>query len=173
MDEFLTIGEAMEVLRRLDERRGLGISARQLRHWDTTLGLCAGRATSGQNGARTFTRADVALARLVRRLQRDGVSSRSIWAFLLHRGTELRAACRPGTSKVLWMEPSGRAHFLSAREAETRPARECYVLANVVRGVDETVRLLRAGDYALWDGAKAIRPQELSNEVQGDYLMHG
>src|SRR5262249_32977098 len=134
---------------------------------------CAGRATVGRNGARTFTKADIAMVRLVRRLQRDGVSPRAIWAFLLHHGHELRAACRPGTSKVLWMEPSGRAHFLSSREAATTPAPECYVVANVVRGVEETVRLLRAGDYALWDGAKAIRAEELSNAVQGNYLMRG
>src|SRR5262245_14421939 len=161
--DCLTIGETIEVLRRLDGLRGLDVSARQLRYWDRTFDLRAARATNGRNGARTFTKTDVAMIRLVRRLRRDDVSSRAIWALLLHRGSELRAACRPGISKVLWMEPDGRVHFLNAREAATKPARECYVLANVVRGIEETVRSLRAHDDAPWNGAKAVPVEELGN----------
>ena len=164
-NEVLTIGEAIEVVRRLDERRGLGISARQLRYWDITLGLCTGRATDRRNGARTLTKTDIAIARLVRRLQRDGVPWRAIWALLRHQGDQLRDSCRRSTLKVLWMEPNGLGHFLTPGEAAIRPPRECYLLANVVRGVEETVRLLRSGDYALWNGAKAVRVEELDAEI--------
>src|SRR5688572_2985645 len=138
----LTIAEVVEVVRRLDERRALGVSARQLRYWDTALSFGAGRATDGPNGARTFTLADVVVVRLVRRLQRDEVSARVVWALLLVLGSELRAACRPDTSHVLWIEANGLARLLTAREAASKPARECYPLADVVTGVAEAVRTL-------------------------------
>jgi DNA-binding transcriptional MerR regulator len=161
MQDVLTIGEVVEVVRRLDGRRGLAVSARQLRYWDAALSFGAGRATDSQNAARTFTASDVAIARLVRRLQKDGVSARAIWALLLVSGRELRASCRPGTSRVLWVEPNGRAHLLTGHEALSKPARECYALADVVSGVREAVRTLRSGDYEVWNGAKAVRVQEL------------
>jgi DNA-binding transcriptional MerR regulator len=161
MRDLLTIAEVVDVVRRLDERRGLGVSPRQLRYWDTALSFGAGRATDSQNAVRTFTQADVAVVRLVRRLQHDQVSARAIWALLLHLGAELRAACRPGTSRVLWVESNGRAHLLRAREASSKPARECYPLVDVVNGIQETVRTLRAGDYTIWNGAKAVSVQEL------------
>src|SRR5688572_9189167 len=128
MRDLLTITEVVEVVRRLDERRGLDVSARQLRYWDTALSFGAGRATDGPNAARTFSLADVAVVRLIRRLQRDDVSARAIWALLLVLGREVRAVCRPDTSRVLWMEGNGRAHLLTAREAASKPARECYPL---------------------------------------------
>ena len=163
MRDVLTIGEVVEVVRRLDERRGLAVSARQLRYWDAALSFGAGRATDSQNAARTFTASDAAIARLVRRLQEDGVSARAIWALLLLLGRELRASCRPGTSRVLWMESNGRAHLLTGHEAASKPARECYELAEVVQGVREAIQTLRSGDYEVWNGAKAVPVQELAS----------
>lgn len=162
MQDVLTIGEVVEVVRRLDGRRGLEVSARQLRYWDTALSFGAGRATDSQNAARTFTTADVAVARLVRRLQRDEVSARAIWALLLVLGRELRASCRPGTSRVLWMEANGRAHLLTGHEVVGKPPRECYALADVVSGVREALQALRSGDYEVWNGARAVPVQELA-----------
>ena len=161
MQDVLTIAEVVEVVRRLDERRGLGVSARQLRYWDTALSFGAGRVTDRRNAARTFRPSDVAIVRLVRRLQRDEVSARAIWALLLVFGRELRTVCKPGTSRVLWMAPNGRASLLTAKDAASKPTRECYPLADVVQGVTEMVRTLRSGDYAVWNGAKAVRVREL------------
>ena len=144
MQDVLTIAEVVEIVRRLDGRRGLAVSARQLRYWDAALSFGAGRATDSQNAARTFTASDVAVARLVRRMQRDGVSARAIWALLLLLGRELRASCRPGTSRVVWMESSGRAHLLTGHEAASKPARECYAFTDVVAGVREAVETWRA-----------------------------
>jgi len=77
-------------------------------------------------------------------------------------GRELRASCRPSTSRVLWMEPNGRAYLLTAHEAASKPTRECYALADVVDGVQDAIRRLRRShDYAVWNGAKAVPVQEL------------
>jgi hypothetical protein len=92
----------------------------------------------------------------------DHVSARAIWALLLVLGRELRASCRPTTSRALWMESNGRAHLLTAHEATGKPARECYPLADVVSGVRETVQALRSGDYEVWNGAKAVPVRELA-----------
>ena len=161
MDELLTITEAIDVVRRLDARRRLEVSARQLRYWSDALCLGAGRATDGQNAAHLFMPADVALVRLVRRMQRDEVRPRAIWSLLLHQGEALRAACRPGTSKVVWMEPNGRGHLLTGIEAVGKPARECYPLASVVDGVREAVRDVRAGETEIWNGAAFVPVEEL------------
>jgi DNA-binding transcriptional MerR regulator len=161
MRDVLTIAEVVEVVRRLDERRGLEVSARQLRYWFQVLALGAGKVTDARNAAHLFTESDVAIVRLVRRLQRDGVPARAIWGLLILQGEALRQSCRPGTSRVLWMEANGRAHVLTAREAMTKPHRQCYALADVVRGVREAIDALRAGDYAVWDGSKAVPVQEL------------
>jgi DNA-binding transcriptional MerR regulator len=158
----LTISEVVEIVRALDARHGLSVSARQLRYWDAALSLGAGRATEGANAARLFALEDVAVVRLVRRLQRDGVAARAIWGLLLMQGAALRVACRPGTPRVLWMEGNGLAHLLVAREAASKPARECYRLADVVEGVAETVRTMRVGDYEVWNGAKAVSVRELA-----------
>jgi len=70
--------------------------------------------------------------------------------------------CRPSTSRVLWMEPNGRAYLLTAHEAASKPTRECYALADVVDGVQDAIRRLRRShDYAVWNGAKAVPVQEL------------
>jgi DNA-binding transcriptional MerR regulator len=158
----LTISEVVEVVRALDSRPELTVSARQLRYWDVALSFAAGRATEGVNAARLFTIEDVVVVRLVRRLQRDGVAARAIWGVLLMQGAALRAACRPGSSRVLWMEPNGRAHLLTTSEAAKKPTRECYPLADVVTGIAETVRGMRAGDYEVWNGAKAVSVKELA-----------
>jgi DNA-binding transcriptional MerR regulator len=161
MRDILTIAEVVELVRRLDERRGLGVSARQLRYWDTALSFGAGRATDTPNAARTFTPADVAVVRLVRRLQRDDVRDRAIWALLLHLGGQLRRAMRHGSTAVLWMEANGRAHLLTARAAADKPVRECYPLAEVVTGIREAIRSLRTGDYEIWNGARLVPAREL------------
>lgn len=158
----LTISEVVEVVRRLDAKAARDVSPRQLRYWDTALSLRAKRAAQGRNAARVFSVEDVAIVRLVRRLQRDDVPARAIWGLLVLLGDELRAACRPGISRVLWLESNGRPHVLTAREAANRPPRECYALADVVDGIAATVRAMRtADDYAVWNGAKAIGVREL------------
>ena len=165
MSNVLTISEVVEVVRRLDGRRGLSVSARQLRYWDATLSLGAKRAADGHNAARMFTLEDVAVVRLVRRLQRDGVRDRAIWALLVIAGEELRAALHRGTSRVLWVESNGRAHLLSAREAASKPPRECYPLADVVNGLPEALRQLRAGESEAWNGAAWVPVQALAASV--------
>jgi hypothetical protein len=89
------------------------------------------------------------------------VPARAIWGLLIHQGDALRLACRPGTSRVLWIETNGRAHVLTAREASDKPSRECYALADVVQEVREAIDTLRAGEYEVWNGAKAVPVQEL------------
>jgi hypothetical protein len=49
-----------------------------------------------------------------------------------------------------------------AREAASKPARDCYPLADVVHGVAETVRTMRVGDYEVWNGAKSVSIKELA-----------
>src|SRR5688500_3145898 len=151
MRDVLTIAEVVEVVRQLDGRRGLEVSARQLRYWFQVLALGAGKATDASNAAHLFTEADVAIVRLVRRLQRDEVPARMIWGALIHQGEALRLACRPGTSRVLWIESNGRAHVLTAREATSKPRRECYALADVVDGVRDAIDTLRGGEYEVWN----------------------
>lgn len=158
---MLTIHEVVDLVSRLDGRGKLVVSPRQLRYWDGALAFGAGRAAGGRNAARTFTLVDVAVVRLVRRLQRDEVPARAIWALLLHLRDELRRAIRARSRAVLWMEPTGRAHLLAAREAASKPSRECYALAEVVAGIEDAVRTMRAGDYQVWNGAKAVSTREL------------
>lgn len=158
----LTIAEVVEVVRRLDARRGLAVSPRQLRYWDTALAFGAGRATDGRNAARMFTEADVAVVRLVRRLQQDEVRDRAIWAILLHLGDDLRRHCVPGTPWVLWVQSNGRAHFVRARSARALPARECYSLADVVAGVRRTIAAVRGRHDQVWNGCRSVSVEELS-----------
>lgn len=84
-----TISEVVEVVRRLDAQAA-GVSPRQLRYWDTALSLRAKRAAQGRNAARVSCVEDVAIVRLVRRLQRDEVPARAIWALLVGRRTIAR-----------------------------------------------------------------------------------
>lgn len=162
MREMLTIREVVDLVGRLDNRKGLAVTARQLRYWDGTLALGAKRAADGQNAARMFTLEDVAVVRLVRRLQRDGVRDRAIWALLVIEGEELRGALHRGTSRVLWVESNGRTHLLSGREAASQPLRECYPLADVVDGLPEALRQLRAGEAEAWNGAAWVPVQALT-----------
>lgn len=166
--DFLTIAEVVRLVRRLDGRRGLSVSARQLRYWDTALLLGAGRATDGHNAARVFTAEDVALVRLVRRLQRDEVRDRAVWALLLQHGDALRSACASGASLVLWMEPNGRAHLVTARDAATKPIRECYPLVDVVRGVREAMSAPRRRAAMVWNGRQAVRVTALAAQAVED-----
>jgi hypothetical protein len=84
-----------------------------------------------------------------------------VCALLIHQGEALRRACRPATSRVLWIESNGRAHVVTAREAVGKPHRDCYPLAEAVEGVRETIDALRRGTYEVWNGAKAVPIEEL------------
>jgi hypothetical protein len=165
MWDVLTIAEVVEVVRRLDERRGRAVSARQLRYWSDVLALGAGKAMDAPNAAHLFTPVDVALVRLVRQLQQDEVPARAIWGLLIHQGDALRAVCRPGTTRVVWIESNGRAHLLTGREAKGRPIRECYALADLVRGIPDAVRAVRAGDGEAWNGAVWVPAQDLAAAI--------
>jgi hypothetical protein len=107
-----------------------------------------------------FSLEDVALVRLIRRLQRDGVAPRAIWALLVVQGDALRRALRtPG--RVLWLEQNGRAHFLSRADAASKPARECYALGDVLAGLATALRDLRAHDSNVWAGAAWVPAADL------------
>jgi DNA-binding transcriptional MerR regulator len=73
---LLTISEALAVIESLDASQGIRVSARQLRHWFDTFALDAGRSATTPTAVHIFTPEDIAIARLILRLRRDGISAR-------------------------------------------------------------------------------------------------
>lgn len=155
---MLTIAEVVHVASRV----GVPLTARQLRLLAAMVPPAAMKAAEGRNAAHVFALPYVVLAVLVGTMRADDVPARAVWGFLVHHADALEDVCGPGTDAVVWVEPSGRSHVLSARAAEGKPARECYRLAPLVDRVIAATTAIRRTTTEVWNGQALVPVQELA-----------
>lgn len=158
---LLTSSEVSKIVARL-EFPDLPLTRRQLQLWARDLdqggfGIGLGKIADTHNATRLFTIEDVALVRLIRRLQRNRVSPRVTWGLLVIQRAELDAALRERPFRVLWIGPTGHAHFLSQTDADKKSSLHCYPLAVLFRGIEQALADVRECTLQeVWDGRRWV-----------------
>lgn len=146
---WVTAGEVVRLLGTLEPQTPVTI--RQLRYFDTTLGIVApSRAGTGPNAGRLYDAVDVAVVRLALRAL-AGRGARQTWAALRYLEADLRAALAAGGRGLALSFETGIGELRAAGKAVGG-----YDLASCLRGVAGAMTQIRRTEGAAWTGNRWI-----------------
>jgi DNA-binding transcriptional MerR regulator len=165
VETVLTVSEVAKVLRRLEGR--FGLSARSIRYYART-GMVTPtgvmRESERARATRLYTTIDVALLRVVCRLQRQRVHERAIWGALVYRGDELRHLLTTQQGEFVVDIPAALA---ITSEDRTLPKPIHLEVTSVMSGLAERLAAFRRAEPKVWTGLARMDAADAWAEVSG------